>query len=361
MRRPAVRPRPDQVAALTRGVRLPLAPIPDDLLEILAEGLSQAFHDIRADSPSTVTTGDEPEVTALMQARLTRMINEDTLWRQLVNYVARGTDSISFDGSHIEKSPDLSIVLSDAELRFPLIAEAKILDAATSKTVALYCKAGIRRFVDGEYAWGNREAFMIGYVRDGSSIDTALTPILTKTVRRYRVQSLPVPVRTSSSYLAHTRHRRAFVYPVPATAKQTRADYALAFVAGVGEGRHPTTQRPSRQPHDQSPSAHPRRHQSVINYLSAVNHERNQPNSARPNLSPSTTLRHGHPPLEHTKLYRFPLNGPYLFECLNHSTQPFQSTNYRNRTSRAMVKPCCSFNQIPRPSYNSLPLRFSPR
>ena len=143
---------------------------PDDLLEILAEGLSQAFHDIRADSPPTVTTGDEPEVTALMQARLNRMINEDTLWRQLVNYVARGTDSISFDGSHIEKSPDLSIVLSDAELRFPLVAEAKILDAAMSKTVALYCKAGIRRFVDGEYAWGNREAFMIGYVRDGSSI-----------------------------------------------------------------------------------------------------------------------------------------------------------------------------------------------
>ncbi len=110
MRRPAVRPRPDQVAALTRGVRLPLAPIPGDFLEILAEALSQAFHDIRADSPQTVTTGNEPEVTALMQARLNEMINEDTLWRQLVNYVARGTDSISFDGSHIEKSPDLSII-----------------------------------------------------------------------------------------------------------------------------------------------------------------------------------------------------------------------------------------------------------
>ena len=110
-------------------------------------------------------------------------------------------------------SPDLSIVLSDAELRFPLVAEAKILDAAMSKTVALYCKAGIRRFVDGEYAWGNRESFMIGYVRDGSSINTALTPFLSKTVRRYRVQSLPVPVRTSPSNLAHTRHGRDFVYP----------------------------------------------------------------------------------------------------------------------------------------------------
>ena len=213
MRRPAVRPRPDQVVALTRGVRLPLAPIPDDLLEVLAESLSQAFHDIRADSPSTVTSGDEPEVTALMQAQLNKMINEDTLWRQLVHYVARGTDSISFDGSHIEKRPDLSIILSDTERRFPLVAEAKILDAPMSKTIALYCKHGIRRFVDGEYAWGNGEAFMIGYVRDGSSINTALTPFLSKTVPHYRVLSLPVPVRTSPSSLAHTRHGRAFVYP----------------------------------------------------------------------------------------------------------------------------------------------------
>ncbi len=213
MRRPAVRPRPDQVAALTRGVRLPLAPIPDDLLKVLAESLSQAFQDIRTDSPSTVASGDEPEVTALMQARLNRMINEDTLWSQLVNYVARGTDSISFDGSHIEKKPDLSIILSDTELRFPLVAEAKILDASMSKTIALYCKAGIRRFVDGEYAWANCEAFMIGYVRDGSSINTALAPFLLETASRYRMQSLPVTVRTSPYDLAHTRHRRVFVYP----------------------------------------------------------------------------------------------------------------------------------------------------
>ena len=212
MRGPAVRPRPDQVAELTRGVRLPLAPITDDHLEILAECLSQAFHDVRADAPPTVTTGDEPEVTALMQARLNRMINEDTLWRQLVNYVGRGVETISFDGARLEKRPDLSIVLSGAELRFPLVAEAKILDATTSKTVALYCKAGIRRFVDGEYAWGNREAFMIGYVRDGSSINAALTPFLSNAVHRYRVQSLPVTVRTSPSDLARTRHGRDFIY-----------------------------------------------------------------------------------------------------------------------------------------------------
>ena len=216
MRGPSVRPRYDQVAELTRGVRLPLAPIATDHLEILAEGLQKAFDDIRADAPDTVATGEEPEVTALMQARLNRLIHEEPLWGQLVLWVGRGTESLSFDGSHLEKRPDLSIVLSGADRRFPLIAEAKILDAVASKTTRLYCENGIRRFVQGEYAWANREAFMIGYVRDRSSIDPTLKAVLREAAEsdrdRYLVEALPVPVGTDPSDLAYTRHGRSFVY-----------------------------------------------------------------------------------------------------------------------------------------------------
>ena len=213
---PAAPPRYDQVAELTRGLRLPLAAIADDHLEILAERLQQAFNDVRVHAPATVATGSEPAVTALMQARLNRLIHEDLLWGQLVLCVGRGSESISFDGAHLEKRPDLSIVLSGREQRFPLVAEAKILDAAASKTAELYCDRGIRRFVEGEYAWGNREAFMIGYVRDGSSIDTTLKTFLSRDMElhpaRYLVEALPVPVESDSSDLAYTRHGRDFVY-----------------------------------------------------------------------------------------------------------------------------------------------------
>lgn len=216
MRHPAGRPRHDQVAELTRGVRLPHAPLTDEHLQILAEGLQQAFDHVRAHAPNTVYSGGEPEVTALMHAPLNGMLHEDSLWRQLVLWVGRGAESISFDGSHLEKRPDLSIVLSGADRRFPLIAEAKILDAATSKTVRLYCENGIRRFVQGKYAWGNREAFMIAYVRDGSSIDPTLNTFLSNAVvsdpDRYLVEALPVPVGAGPFDLAHTRHGRSFVY-----------------------------------------------------------------------------------------------------------------------------------------------------
>lgn len=155
-------------------------------------------------------------MTALMEARLNRLIDEDPLWRQLVLCVGRGTERISFDGSHLDTRPDLSIVLSGANRRFPLVVEAKILDDAASKTAALYCENGIRRFVQGEYAWGNREAFMIGYVRDGASIDPTLKAFLSKAENldpeRYLVEALPVPIGSGPSDLAYTRHGRKFVY-----------------------------------------------------------------------------------------------------------------------------------------------------
>lgn len=216
MRPAALRPRPDQVAELTRGLQLPLPEVSGVHLEVIAEGLLRAFIDVRTQSPSTVASGSEAEVTALMEARLNMMIEQDPLWGHLVLCVARGKEGLSFDGSHLEKRPDLSIYLSNRNRGFPLITEAKIMDAVSSKTEALYCDNGIRRFVEGEYAWGNREAFMVAYVRDGSSISTKLTPFLSSAMSQippgYLVEGLPVAIGSGNPDLAHSRHGRSFMY-----------------------------------------------------------------------------------------------------------------------------------------------------
>lgn len=209
--------RPDQIGLLTRGLRLPLPAVDTVHLELIAEGLRRAFHEIRADYPSVVTTGSEAEVTALLEARLNALVGEDPFWTHLVLCAVRGKESLSFDGSHIEKRPDLSIYLSSRERNFPLIVEAKILDSAASRTATLYCDKGLCRFLVGEYAWASQEAFMLAYVRDGSSIARHLTPLLTKDMRqvspRYAVQALPTSASASSvSDLACSRHARAFAY-----------------------------------------------------------------------------------------------------------------------------------------------------
>ena len=84
MRRPAVRSRRDQVEELTRGVRLPLAAIAEDHMEVVADGLRRAFEDLRLRAAATVAAGEEAEVTGLIQTRLNRLIQEDRLWGQLV-------------------------------------------------------------------------------------------------------------------------------------------------------------------------------------------------------------------------------------------------------------------------------------
>ena len=133
MRAASIRPRPDQIAELTRGLRLPLPEVSSLHLDVIAEGLLQAFADIRARAPVTVASGTEAEVTALLEARLNAMIEIEPLRGQLVLCVARGKESLSFDGSHLEKRPDLSIYLSKRNRSFPLITEAKIIDSAARR------------------------------------------------------------------------------------------------------------------------------------------------------------------------------------------------------------------------------------
>lgn len=216
MKPSAIRSRPDQISELTRGLHLPLPAMDAVYLEIIAEGLSRAFNDIRAHSPLAVASGSEAEVTALLEGRLNTLIEQDPFWGQLMMCVTRGKESISFDGSHIERRPDLSIHLSSRTRNFPLVAEAKILDSAAAKTETLYCDNGLCRFLAGEYAWASQEAFMVAYVRDGSSINGRLTPFLSKDMAqvppRYSVEALPASAGSGASDLAWSRHGRNFVY-----------------------------------------------------------------------------------------------------------------------------------------------------
>ncbi len=234
----ARRPRLDQVAELTRRIRLPLPAIKDTHLQVLAEGLQEAFDDLCERRPVTMATGNEPEVTTLLQTRLNGLCEEDSLWGRLVRSVARGAENISFDGSHLEKRPDLSISLYGQPRDFPLVVEAKILDGTSSRTVASYCgDRGLLRFVKGEYAWASSEAFMLAYVRDGSSIDSKLKPRLAHAMAlnpaRHLVEDLPIHVGSGAGLGVYAAWTEVHL-PWPSTTKQAGIDFRVAFVAEVG-------------------------------------------------------------------------------------------------------------------------------
>lgn len=212
----AVRPRPEQVAALTRGQPLPLPPLPKTTLHTVAEALLRAWCDLMVAHAEALRRGDEPEITSLLAIRLNALLDEDACWETLVCGVSREGSQISYDGSHIEKSPDLSIHLTGRRFDFPLVAECKLIDRPSRKTVNLYCREGIERFVRGEYAWMCAEAFMLAYVRDGSTIANCLQSFLangqTEKPDPYAAEGLPKRLRSLPADLLCTSHDRRFAY-----------------------------------------------------------------------------------------------------------------------------------------------------
>ena len=211
-----VHPREDQIAELTRGQSLPLSPLHEIHLKFIVEVLTRAWNDLLGDRRSMLLSGGETEINSLIETRLNAFLEEDALWSLLVRSVARGKETLSYDGSHLEKRPDLSIHLTDRSPSFPLIVECKLIDSRSRRTIGLYCDDGLLRFVRGEYGWATREAFMLGYVRDGSTISSCLEPFLTKSRTRqpdtYRTEALPESMWESDMHLARSSHSRDFRY-----------------------------------------------------------------------------------------------------------------------------------------------------
>lgn len=211
-------PRPDHIAELTMGVRLPLEPVKNEHLSVILETISAAWQELCAAGAAALRTGDEAEVSALLDPRLNHFCQSLPLWKDLVHSVHRGRESMSYDGSKLELRPDLSFIFLHGNRNFPMAVECKIIDHRNSKTVGLYCTNGILRFVCGDYAWANREAIMLAYVRDGSSLSTRLVPHLANSAK-----ASPDPMQTTSlpqsridihPAVHHTQHERSFRYPL---------------------------------------------------------------------------------------------------------------------------------------------------
>jgi hypothetical protein len=203
-------PRLDQISELTRGIELPLAPLHPEHLRVIIDVLSEAWQDLVRRHLRVLLEEDEAVINALMETRLLAFLDEKPLWAQMVRAVARGRETISFDGSHLEKRPDLSLYLT-RRASFPLVVECKIIDAKTDKNGRLYCENGISRFLKGEYAWAGREALMIAYVRDKSTIASVLASLLTKPA--YAVETELVAVGVAPPDIATSSHGRSFRYP----------------------------------------------------------------------------------------------------------------------------------------------------
>ena len=115
-----LRPRPNLVTELTAGQELPLAAVGAEQLDVILETVARVWLDLMRDQPTSLDL-DEAEINMLLAARLNNLRSSDPLWTQLVSTVARGVESISFDGAHLERRPDLSIFLTGRQRTNPAV------------------------------------------------------------------------------------------------------------------------------------------------------------------------------------------------------------------------------------------------
>lgn len=164
----------DQITELTRGVTLPLAAIGEDVLAIILEAVADAWRHVKLHYGQVLREGSEAEISALLVSRLNASLGWNATLRLFVSSVDRGSETVSFNGAKLEGRPDLLFTLTMQDTRFRLTGECKIIDVPNRKTPALYRDNGIARFVGGDYAWANREAIMVAYVRCGAQLDSSL-------------------------------------------------------------------------------------------------------------------------------------------------------------------------------------------
>lgn len=173
----------------------------------------------------------EDEITAALRGILENDLRQKGsvagFSRRTYETVIRGGQVANYDLTRLTKSPDLCFRIRNDEVEPPrrvlavhdaLFVECKPIDkghAVGSK----YCELGLRRFVDGDYAWAMQEGLMLGYARDGRTITKHLIPEMQKPKRLEQLKTTEPPrplalpgagAGGNSEDLHISRHRRGF-------------------------------------------------------------------------------------------------------------------------------------------------------
>lgn len=214
----------------TQGVtyELPHPPVDERTVLIIHAVIGRALDLLRTEPPPDfdLATAKEDIVTVHLQHvvenRLRKTGEVPGFDQRSFGRLWREPKVVSFDMRHLDKMPDMIFHLNRDSLAVlstedGLFVECKPVDKAHSAGQD-YCDEGIRRFVDGEYAWTMQDAMMVGYTRDGRTISGHLVPALVDRQSRLAVTSAPSALACSratnrAAGLHLSVHGRDFSWP----------------------------------------------------------------------------------------------------------------------------------------------------
>lgn len=206
---------------------LPFEDHPWWLKKVILNSLSAAWHRLLDEEPLLAAESAETDVTACLQQFLEELRHEPGQpagFGSLFETVVREGSEVNYDGTRLEKKPDLAIRLRNRypgwipSLHRATFVECKIV--SRSHPIRRYCAEGIVRFVRGDYAWAMPSALMVAYRRDGITLSESLLPHLSRqraaSPDPYSTRSLPAPVPELAGCeppVYASRHDRSWTYP----------------------------------------------------------------------------------------------------------------------------------------------------
>lgn len=164
------------IGFLTKEVKyvLPHPPIHPRTLLVIFKVVQRAWLLINNNPPAgfSIDAADEDTITQILveviENRLRKNGEIEGFNCALFGKVSREPKITNFDKKHRDKMPDIVFdlkrdhmsVLSDQD---GLFVECKPVDRK-HPIFSCYCQKGLKRFVDGDYAWAMQDAMMVGYV-----------------------------------------------------------------------------------------------------------------------------------------------------------------------------------------------------
>lgn len=171
------------VGFFTQGIEFtfPHPPIPQRTILLLCKVVRRAWQLLAQNPPAgfLLYSANEDEITLelvdIIENRLRKNGEIEGFDRARFGKVDREPKITNFDKKHPDKMPDIFFDLKREQ--YPILSnqdglfvECKPVNSAHS-VLSCYCKKGLIRFVNGDYAWAMQEALMVGYVTGNYSFE----------------------------------------------------------------------------------------------------------------------------------------------------------------------------------------------
>ncbi len=165
------------VGFFTHGIdyELPHPRIPQRIVLLLCSVIKRAWQLLEEKPPCnfSIQSADEDTITevlaGIIEDRLRNNGEVDGFNCALFGKVIRDPKITNFDKKHPGKMPDFVFDLKREAMPIlstqdGLFVECKPVDSK-HPILSYYCKKGLIRFVNGDYAWAMQDALMVGYIK----------------------------------------------------------------------------------------------------------------------------------------------------------------------------------------------------